>query len=102
MDEVEELWQKLEETGEEEVRQRLNSGLYDRSKKAPHVKAWLQKKADERLADQQKRQEERENKALQIANDANEISRRANRIALWAFLVAAVSVVISLIAIINK
>ena len=101
MDDVEALWQKLEKTGEEEVRQRLDSGQYG-SNKIPHVKAWLKKKEAERAGHQQQHQEAREEQALNLAREANEISRGANQIALWALIAAGFGVVISLIALFSR
>ena len=44
---LEELWPKLEELGEEEVRRRLTKDVY-RARKLSTVKAWLDEKERER------------------------------------------------------
>ena len=41
------LWPKLEEAGEEEVRRRLGADVYG-TKKRPAVRSWLEKKERER------------------------------------------------------
>ena len=99
-----ELWPRLDEEGEDEVRTKYNEGRYAREKKTL-VEAWLKEKQREQAAETAERQEARDDQSLSIsekantlARRANEISQRSNVIAGWAFVAAIVGLVISLIA----
>jgi hypothetical protein len=92
----EELWPELEALGEGEVHRRYAAAAWGPTN-APLVEEWLRRKDAQRT---RKRQDEAlywANKANQIARDANQRATAANRIAWIAVLLAAASLISTLV-----
>ncbi len=92
---ADELWPKLDELGEAEVRKRLTQGVYGQQK-LPLIQAWLAKKEGERTDTATQRQEIRESKALELSAEANSIARRSNAIAWIAAVISALALLVSM------
>ena len=105
-----ELYDKLEELGEEEVRNRLASNAVYGGDKKDLVAEWLRRKAQERDGAVEREQIEIARSTASSARDAansardtareareaNRIAKRANKIAITAIIAAIISATISL------
>ena len=90
---------KLDELGENKVRARLVLDVYG-ARKRPLVVEWLAQQAEGRQADEQERQESREDEALVLARRADKRAARANLIAWIANATAYVAALIAVVAVI--
>jgi hypothetical protein len=90
---------ELDTLSEEEVRARLVLDVYG-ARKRPLVVEWLAQQAEGRQADEQERQESREDEALVLARRADKRAARANLIAWIANATAYVAALIAVVAVI--
>src|SRR6266705_3984321 len=88
------LFPKLERAGEDAVRVSLAQGVYARES-WPLVQEWLNRKEAERNAVAAGRIEEREQRRVDLAQEANDIARSAVKTARVAVGVAILAVVIA-------
>ena len=103
-----EFFEKLEESGDTEVREKLAQCVYGEVK-IPLVKEWLRRKVAEQEEQKHAGQMQRENDALEIARQANKIAidanilserasasaSRANRISWWSVGIALLAIIIA-------
>ncbi|MGL1931369.1 MAG: hypothetical protein OCC45_06365 [Desulfotalea sp.] len=80
----EEMFEKCETLGEEEVRKHLNANLWNDMTKRAHAKEWLRKKEDQIRNEELSKQEQRENELVLAAKEANQIAKESNKIAINA------------------
>jgi hypothetical protein len=81
-----------------QVEAMLATGNYDEHRFGKGARAWLSSLDQQDAAARAARQEERENKSLKLARDANRIAVDANGVARWAALFAGLALVVAAIA----
>ena len=72
-----ELFLKLKELGEKQVRENLNQGLYSGKNKINLISEWLRQQSGLKEESRFSRIEEREEESLAVAREANEIASSA-------------------------
>ncbi len=91
---MEVFFDKLENYGEEKVRDMIAEGSIA-SSIIPWANEWLNKKDRERQSKSEARKEGREEKSLQLAADANSLSKKSILVAIFALIIAGISLYVS-------
>jgi hypothetical protein len=86
-EEIINLREKLEQKGEQTVRDGLATSIYN-EKKLPHIHQWLQEKEETRCNAHKK-------ETLSVASEANKIAKKNNLVAWAALAVSIIALVIS-------
>ena len=94
---ADELWPKLDATGEDEVRKKLAMGAYG-PPKIPLVNEWLARKESQRQDSSNRDRDDREDETRKLSAEANSIAREGNAISRRSNIAAWVAVVISAVA----
>jgi hypothetical protein len=92
------FYAKLEAAGEESVRNSLAQGIYG-TENRPLVAEWLHQKDAEREGTNKARVDGREQKRVDLAQEANEIARSSAKIARAAHRLSILSAFVALVAV---
>ena len=97
------FFEKLESSGEKDVRERLAQGVFSKDKH-PLIQEWLRSKEESIESYASRRREDREEEYNSLAREANEIARSAlkraedaNRLAIIANAIAIISAISTVI-----
>jgi hypothetical protein len=90
------FYAELESTGEMTVRDKLSQGAYAPNKHLL-IQEWLRRKSDERQEEAARRAVARDEETLSISRKSSAISDAARRYSLYANIIAAVALAITLI-----
>jgi hypothetical protein len=91
------FYAKLEAAGEQAARDALAQGAYGNEKR-PVVEEWLRQKAADRNDAATGRVASREEKRIDLAQEANDIARSSARIARAAHRISVLSIFVALVA----
>ncbi|SRR6266498_1053552 len=91
------FYAKLERAGESVARDALAQGAYGKEKR-PVVEEWLRRKSAEREEAAKARAEGREEKHVDLAQEANDIAKASAKTARAAFRISVLSVFVALVA----